>query len=307
MKKTLVAAAIAAAVAAPVAMADVKISGQVKYWVVNSGNGGNDMAPSHDNSVTFSSSEDLGNGLTAFGSLTVDMDNNDNNTLSGEPNKDMKLGLKGAWGTVVAGQMEYLTEGVVSSMMDDGLSSHGENAQLESALTAFGRDNAIAYVSPTYNGFHFAVAGSNAADQHTFTNTDIAAIYENGPLTVKASRANVEGTSSATTSGNYDVTAIGASYKIADAKISAMVVDKDFTDTGTDLKDKIVRLDYTFMGNNVLTLGKKSVDNESASRTDVTTYKLTHKFSKQTAAFVGHRSKGNGVANVDFIGMVHKF
>jgi len=299
MKKTLIAAGIAAIVAAPTAFADVSVSGQVKYTVKNQG--ANDFSPSYDNALTFKASEDLGNGLSAFAQITLDTDVTASATGVTD-NKDQKVGLKGSFGTFVAGRMEYLTEGAVSSMMDDGLSSHGENAQLESALTAFGRDNAMAYVSPTMNGFHVAVAGSNAADSNNFTNNDIAAFYDNGPLSIKVSRASVD------TTEDYDVTAVGASYTIGDAKISAMYVEKDFDGSSTDLEDKIVRLDYKLPGNNSLIIGHKSVDNESSTRGDVTSVKLTHSFSKRTAAYIGHRSiDASGTDNVDYIGMIHKF
>jgi predicted porin len=311
MKKTLIAAAIAAVVAAPVAMADVSVSGQVKYTVKNQG--ANDFNPSFDNALTFKASEDLGNGLSAFAQITLDTDSTTSagNTVNAaeaattgiSSNKDQKVGLKGSFGTFVAGRMEYLTEGAVSSMMDDGLSSHSNHTdQLESALTYFGRDNAMAYVSPTMNGFHFAVAGSNAADNNNFTNTDIAAFYDNGPLSIKVSRASVD------TTEDYDVTVVGASYTIGDAKISAMYVEKDFDGSSTDLEDKIVRLDYKLPGNNSLIIGHKSVDNESSTRDDVTSVKLTHSFSKRTAAYIGHRSiDASGTDNVDYIGMIHKF
>jgi predicted porin len=301
MKKTLIAAAIAAVAAAPVvANADATISGQIKYTLVDTDNG-NDFAPSFDNAVTFKVSEDLGNGLTAFGQITLDTDaaTSAGNGISN--NKDQKLGLKGSFGTFVAGHMETLTEGAVSSMMDDGLSSHSENAQLESSLTAIGRVDALAYVSPTYNGFHFAVAGTNAADTNRITNKDIAVVYENGPLTVKASRVDVR--------DNYETSVVGASYSIGDAKISAMWVEKDFDAAGTaDQEDKIYRLDYKLPGNNSIILGLKDVDQESSNRGDVTSVKLTHSFSKRTAAYVGHRSKdASGSGDVNYIGMIHKF
>jgi len=303
MKKTLIAAGIAAVMAAPVAMADVKVSGQVKTWLANDDSSDGQWAPAYDNSVTFSASEDLGNGLSAFASITIDTDSTGTNTLSGKPNKDQKVGLKGSFGTFVIGQMEYLTEGVVTSMMDDGLSSHGANAQLETSLSAFGRDNAVAYVSPTVNGFHVAVAGSTKADNNTFTNNDILVAYDNGPLSIKASRADVRDT--------YEVIAVGATYKMGDAKISALTVEKDFdAASSTDLRDNMIRLDYK-MGNNTLTVGHKDADNDhGTAEGDVTTVKVTHSLSKQTSAWVGMRFKDKTVSSADdvqFIGMMHKF
>jgi len=291
MKKTLIAAGIAAVVAAPVAMADVSVSGQVKYTLVDTDNG-NDFAPSFDNALTFKASEDLGNGLSAFAQITLDTD--DLNNASGM-GKDQKLGLKGSFGTVVAGRMETLTEGAVSSMMDDGLSSHGANAQLESSYTKVGRVNAVAYVSPTVNGFHAAIAGTNAADENRFTNNDIALVYENGPFTLKASRLDLRDT--------REVITVGASYAMGDAKFSVMTVEND-PEAGSSVRDNMYRLDYK-MGNNSLIVGYKDTDSDSADG-DVTSVKLTHSFSKRTAAYIGHRNKDEA-ADVNYIGMIHKF
>jgi len=184
MKKTMIAMAVAGVVAAPMASADVAVSGQLKYTLGTTENG-NDLSPSTDNAVSFNTSEDLGNGLTAFGSLTIDSDAG--SSAANGMEKDAKLGIKGDFGTVVMGRMEYLTEGVMSAMMDDGASAHTAGKQLETALTNFGRDMAVAYVSPTYSGIHVALAGSNAADTNSFTNSDILIAYDNGPLSLKAS------------------------------------------------------------------------------------------------------------------------
>ena len=297
MKKTLIAMAVAGVVAAPMASAEVAISGQIKYTLANTENG-NDLSPSYDNSVTFKATEDLGNGLTATGAMTLDMDNTGNNSLSGEPNKDMTIALSSDVGTLIVGQMEYLTEGVVSSMMDDGASTHSAGFQLETALTAFGRDNAIAYVSPTVSGFHVAVAGSNAADTNSFTNTDILVAYDNGPLSLKASRASVDAAE------DYKVSTFGGSYTMGDLKLSALAAGKDFDGSSADLDDSMIRLDYT-MGNNSFILGMLDEDSNGGSD-DITTMKVTHKFSGRTAAWLGHRSKDNK-SDVTHVGLIHKF
>jgi len=295
MKKTMIAMAVAGVVAAPMASADVAVSGQLKYTLATTENG-NDLSPSTDNAVSFNTSEDLGNGLTAFGSLTIDSDAG--SSAANGMEKDAKLGIKGDFGTVVMGRMEYLTEGVVSAMMDDGLASHSAGAQLETALTAFGRDMAVAYVSPTVSGFHVGLAGTNAADTNSFTNTDILVAYDNGPLSLKAARASVDAAE------DYTVTTMGGSYKMGDLKLSALTASKDFDGTSTDLDDSMVRLDYT-MGNNSFILGMLDEDSTGGSD-DITSVKATHKFSARTAAWIGHRSKDNK-SDVTHLGMIHKF
>jgi len=296
MKKTMIAMAVAGVVAAPMASADVAVSGQLKYTLGTTENG-NDLSPTTDNAVSFNTSEDLGNGLTAFGSLTIDSDAG--SSAANGMEKDAKLGIKGDFGTVVMGRMEYLTEGVMSAMMDDGASSHSAGTQLETALTAFGRDMAVAYVSPTYSGIHVALAGSNAADTNSFTNSDILIAYDNGPLSLKASRASVDDATE-----DYKVSTFGGSYKMGDLKLSALTASKDFDGSSTDLDDSMVRLDYT-MGNNSFILGMLDEDSTGGSD-DITSVKATHKFSARTAAWIGHRSKDNK-SDVTHLGMIHKF
>ena len=314
-KKTLIAAAVAT-LASSVAMADVSVSGQVKTYFVttdatSAGNNGKDWAPVTDTAIDFKASEDLGNGMSVFAQISLDTDainaSTTDTTTNQSSEKDSKLGLKGGFGTLVMGRMETLSEGAVSSMMDDG-------GALESPLiTGFDRYDAIAYVSPTVNGLHAAIAGTTNGDAITttdkdgdgmFQHIDFVVAYDNGPLSVKVARADIDAADNST--ANYDVTTIAASYKIGALKVSAMNVEKDFDDTTADLGDDIYRLDYT-MGNNSILLGHRSNDaGTGGTSNDLTSLKLTHKLSARTAAWVGVRDVESGADQTHF-GMIHKF
>lgn len=319
MKKTLIAAGIAAAMAAPSAFAEVKISGQLKMTFASVENG-EDLID-YDNSLTFASSEDLGNGLTAFGSATLDLDTSEDAASVGN-NKDMKLGLKGAFGTLVMGRMESLTEGKVSSKFDDGKASHGnafsstttsaynDILQLESSATAFGRHNAVAYISPTVNGFHAAAALIDNAATHATGGyfdaaTEVLVAYDNGPLSIVASRINFETDTTGSQTGAVapDTDSIVASYKMGDMKFTVGRFDSD----DDNREDNIVRFDYK-MGNNSLLLGYKDGEADNNDHT-VISAKLTHSMSKQTAVWVGYRdNEDNNVdGSVGHVGMIHKF
>jgi len=315
MKKKIIAAAIAAVVAAP-AMADVSISGNVKYKLTDTDANTGDWGGSLDNSITFKASEDLGNGMSAFAQITLDtdeMDHTDNDTTaalaantsledraaidavdnSGTENltKDQKIGLTGGFGTVVMGRMEYLFEGVVSAKMDV--------AGLESAsLIENGRVNAIGYVSPTVNGVHIAAAGnqSDTTDSGLFQHKEVLVAYDNGPLSVIASHADVAD------AHTYQTLYLG--YKVGDLSLAAMTTEKDFDAAGTaDIKDNIFRLDYA-MGNNKLTLGTKSSDTAGEDRDII---KLVHSMSKRTSIYAEHADVE--AANSDFttLGINHNF
>ncbi len=287
MKKNVIALAVAAALAAPMAaQADVKISGQIKVAVSDvEDSTTTQFGPSFDNSFAFSSSEDIGGGMKAMGKLVIDAD------ASGSQ-KDAYVGIAGGFGTVIAGRMETLAEGKISSMMDDGMSSHGADAQLETAATAIGRVNAVAYVSPNFNGITVAVAGVlDGTDSDMFTHKDMALFYSAGPLAVSAGY-----TATATGSGlGSDLKQVGASYTMGAAKVSGLYT------ANADNADTAVRLDYK-MGNNSFLVGFKTAEFGG----DVTSLKATHSFSKTAAVWAGYRDKADA-GNVLHFGMIKKF
>jgi predicted porin len=316
MKKTLIAAGIAAAVAAPAAFADVKISGVVEQQFKLVENAA--MAEDSDNSLTFSASEDLGNGLTAFASSTLTT-----NDTAGT--KDSKVGLKGSFGTVVIGRMEGLTKSKIHSKMTflgagdaggDGAGNSSSRAP-ESALASVGSgqggraDGGWAYVSPTMNGLHVGVAGfqDNASD--------IAVFYDNGPLSLAASRLEVKAADSS--KKDEVTTSFAASYAMGDLKgtIVRTSVSDDEGTAGNDQDDMAYRLDYK-MGNNTISVAY--LDNEdsrtagtshAADLQDVTAVEFAHAFSKRTTAYVTYvtSDEGTGSTDVDTLafGLQHKF
>lgn len=303
MKKNVIALAVAAAMVAPLAaQADVKISGQVKVTATD--NEAKAWGPGFDNSVNFVASEDVGGGMTAMGKVTIDTDN----TTDASSQKDAYVGMSADFGTVLLGRMETLTEGKVSSQMDDGMSSHGAGAgQLESSLTAIGRVNALAYVSPSFNGVTVGLAATlDDADGMTH-HTDLAVMYSNGPLAIKASMVAFD--DDLTTA--EDVMAVGASYKIDALKVGAQVTMQDSATAGVeDAMDVMVRVDYA-MGNNKILFGHKMTEENAANdEGDVTVLKFTHSFSKTAAVYAGTRQRDDAYftkENDIFFGMIKKF
>jgi len=322
MKKTLVALAVAGIVAAPAAFADVTISGQVKVTVANTDdNKTGEWGPGFDNYIYFKASEDLGNGMSAFAEMGFDTDSapedKDGNPVSGtsanSASKDQKVGLKGGFGTVVVGRMETLMEGALSSRFDDGMSNHANDNQLESSITNIGRVNALAYVSPSFNGFHVAAATTlDGSEQGISEHIDLLAAYDNGPISIAAGYTMLDddnGDDSADGSEEdkgQDRMGVAGSYTMGPAKVSLGYFSVDVDKGEEDTSDIIARLDYKF-GNNSILVGYKSTEDKGASGEDVTSLKFTHHFSKRTAAWIGYRDKELDDANVTHFGLVHKF
>jgi predicted porin len=254
--------------------------------------------------------------MTAMGKMVIDMDGGAAAT-AGVTHKDAYVGVSGDFGTVLAGRMETLTEGKVSSQMDDGAASHNPithaspTGQLESSLTAIGRKNAIAYVSPSFNGVTVGLAGTLSDPDGFVHHTDIAVMYSNGPLDIKASIVSFDADELGVATAPEDVMVVGASYKIDALKVGAQVAMQDSATAGVeDAMDMMVRVDYK-MGNNSILVGHKMTEENSANdEGDVTVAKFTHSFSKTAAVYVGMRNrddaywtKGSDV----FFGMIKKF
>jgi len=321
MKKTLIAAGIAAAVAAPAAFADVSISGAVEqaFTNVDSTTVANDQwTGTADNYIKFAASEDLGNGMTAFADITLDTDANST--------KDQKVGMTGSFGTVVLGRMEDFTEGKMMSAftLNDGSAGGGAAENGSGQSNAPRADDAIAYVSPTMNGFHFGVAGyvlpdatmsalsgatQTAGEKSGLDATDMIAVYENGPLKVAASqeRINFKGGSNDQT---QKTTVLLASYAMGDLKatVARHSVDDNNGVSGQDSDDNLFRLDYK-MGNNAIAVVYNDDEEETNSNTtyDIWSVELTHKFSKRTSVYANWLDMDNAADDGVTVGMIHKF
>ena len=330
MKKTMIAMAVAGVVAAPIASADVKISGVVEQTFTDTENDTNGMDTSTFNMLNVTASEDLGNGMTAFAKynhLTK------TGTNTGETNGDQVVGISGDFGTVVAGTMEDFTEGKLAAMM-----TMEGNGSVELAGNSGRTAGGLAYITPTVSGFHAGVAGyagSGAVDTDSFDAVDVAIFYDNGPLSIKVAQetenkgANASTTYSATENStstgvgvatttaaaeDQTTTSVGASYTIGDLKVSALHVSRENQGgtSGADSDDTMVKVDYT-MGNNKISVGYASDDSVTGADNDtVTAVELIHNFSGRTSAYIGHvdNTVESSVITGDastYFGIKHKF
>jgi predicted porin len=223
MKKTIIASAIAAAVAAPAAFADVKISGNVIQEFVADDDGTHNSDGAAKTTIddgleskaavdlVFSVSEDLGNGLTAFAKIHTLRDN------GGSGNADQVVGLKGDFGTIVAGRMEDFSEGKVAGMASVD-SSDALSIEPNGAFDTGRAEGGIAYVSPSFNGLTFGIAGyalPNGGASDTVDTISISGLTTDASG-VSSTSATLQGT------GDIDVTYLSTGTNLdADAKIDA--------------------------------------------------------------------------------------
>jgi len=302
MKKTIIASAIAAVVAAPAAFADVTISGNVNMEILDQ-----DATTGWDNStntdLVFKASEDLGNGMKA--GIKYHLFNDD----GGNSVADTSVNLSGDFGSINAGRQESVNMAYFHGFAA-GDAAH--DMTLEDTNGMQGRLNAVAYTTPSMNGFSVtAVAGIGAGMANSGTDTDnvdateIVAKYSNGPLTVAVGQTKHKGG----TAADEEVTNIAASYKMGDLKVSVLNRDVENSDgsgtggTSGDNEMTTVAINYT-MGSNSLYAGVTDSDDNQDGDWVVS---LKHSLSKRTSVYVAAKNDDSDSNTDTLVGIKHSF
>jgi len=286
MKKTIIAASIAAVVAAPAAFADVKISGNVIVEYV-------DTAMATNNDINVSWSEDLGNGLKVTGTLNNVYD--DGSQAGGE----IAVAVSGDFGTIKAGRLEGFDEGVFAAFPSvDAAHDLDLEGDFENGTNAtFARDEMIQYHSPSMNGLSFAVncqdtAGTASEDSAMCDDNEVMVKYSANGLTAMAARSE---------EGTTEVDNIAVSYKMGDLELRASKRDVNAAGTKTDAS--FYGAKYT-MGANTISAGY--VDSGTADE-DATIVGLSHAMSKTTSVYVVSRQEDTTGDDETLVGMAVKF
>jgi hypothetical protein len=299
MKKTIVAAAVAALVAAPAAFADVKVSGQINQEFKDVD--GSDLASGNNVDVVISGSEDLGNGMTASFKIHRFFDDGDSNS-TGDTDKsaDMSISLSGDFGSVTTGRFEPYTVSSIASMMNIDAA---EDLDLETTTTSQQRsEGGFRYVAPTMNGLTVGVEGfaDGSSTGDDFATTSIFAQYSNGPLLVRAAKETNGGGASA----DEDVTSIAASFSMEGLKATVVHIQDD-NGSSADEDTTVYGLNYT-MGAN--TIGFGVVDSDVAATDGDSIISLKHSLSKQTSVYIVQKNEDQaGTNDTTLVGVKHSF
>ena len=311
MKKTLIAMGVAAAVVAPIASADVTVSGKVEQtmtWTDSTTGATDELTGATDALLVFKGSEDLGNGMTAFADIRSDFDG----AAGAQSTFDTKVGLSGGFGTVVMGRMEDFTESKVLAMVDV---LGGSSVELGDA--AGRQDDAIAYVSPEVApGLSIGVAAfyhdDNTAgeDIEDLDATDIALMYSNGPLTLNIAQEEVK---DPTGGDDQESTAVGLGYTFGDLKVAGVYQSIDnLSNTAANDQDNMMATAVYTMGANSIAVGWNENELTTGATDDSTTaFELRHNFSSRTRAYVGLTSDDYATpaneTDTFYVGMEHSF
>ena len=286
MKKTIIAASIAAVVAAPAAFADVKISGNVIAEYIDS-----NMATNND--VNISWSEDLGNGLKVSGKIKNAYDDGSNSP------GDMAVALSGDFGTIKAGRMEGFDEGIFAAFVSvDGSHDVDLEGEYDNGVSAFTRDEMLQYHSPSMNGFSFAV---NCQDTAGTASDSEAELCDDNEIMVKYSANGLTVMAARSEESTTEVDNIAVSYKMGDLELRA--AKRDTSAGGTDKDATFYGAKYK-MGNNTFSAGY--VDSSEADE-DGTIVGISHAMSKKTSIYVVARDEDTDGVGETAVGMKVKF
>jgi predicted porin len=340
MKKTLIALAVAGVVAAPAAFAatsnvdiygiidasansvDVDYDGSkvVDNWMV--GNVGNIDA----SRIGIKGTEDLGGGLKAIWQVESKLNVDAETSLGG---RNTFVGVSGGFGTVLLGRHDT-PEKLSTAKLDLFADSVGDY-NFAGTIIDTRETNVIAYISPTFSGFHAAVAAV-AGEQATGPNDGLAdhysmaAMYENGPIYLGAGYTSVKAgysvslddlmgvqtnTGVTVTTDDVKMYRLGAGYTMGNLKLVGVYQNVDIDGAGGDIEDGFTLGAAYGMGNITL----KAQYNKREDLLKGYTFGADYNMSKRTKAYAVYTKQsedGNDViddlnAKILSVGLRHSF
>lgn len=327
MKKSLIALAVAGAFAAPAfaATSNVDVYGVMNIAIQDTNE--DDRTPGVVDNVSrigFKGTEDLGGGLKAVWQIESAIGGNGSPTagIGGGSigTRNTFIGLAGGFGTVLMGRHDtpYKLGTVKLDIFGDTIADYNTgrldqvacgSSQCGVELISNSHDarvaNALAYVSPTWSGFHFAAAVvmSGGKDDETFDATSLTAVYENGPFFGSLSYQNVEAADS-------DAWKLGLGYSFGDTKLGFVYENVDKDPAYGDRDSWLLNVAHG-MGPMTLKAQYGRVDAEDLDTTeDMWALGLDYSLSKRTTAYVVF-ANGDDDVNDDVagwnIGVKHTF
>jgi predicted porin len=290
--------------------------------------------------IGFKGSEDLGGGLTAIwqieqqlnftqrdslseadigADLNDDSDESDFIGVSSNTLRNTFVGVKGAFGTVLAGRHDtpYKLGSGKFDIFGDTIADYNA-ARLDSvSLISNTHDHrnpqALAYISPEWNGFHFAVAAVMADGVNNLVTADKAAdatsytaIYTNGPLFVSYSGQKANDVNYAASGDGGKAQKVAVGYTLAGVNLGLV-----YEEVKNTSKAYVASATHA-MGPINLKAQYGEVEFDAAGTTDDKMWAvgMDYNLSKRTAAYVVYGNGDNGTGDDVTgwtLGMKHSF
>jgi predicted porin len=327
MKKNIVALAVAAAISAPVAMADAPtVYGKINVNVnstTDKGTANRDTA----SRLGIKGSEDLGNGMKAVYKMEFDVDVYNSGALSG---RNQYLGLAGGFGTILVGRHDSpLKMTQVSDLFNDGAA----DAKPYGAYLGLNKDGGetrasevLAYVSPSFSGVKLIAAGTSLAaadaDQAVNNGTHLALTYGSAKKGLYLAAATNQYSKEVTGDSTFTENRFGAQYKANGLTVNAMMTtfdDGNSADTAEEGSNIQFNAGYK-MGKFMPKIKYSTVDYKDSSRSNgsAVALGLNYSLGKKTTAYIYTTTLDKNMNKSDqtqiakattstVVGMVHKF
>ncbi|MDH5784025.1 MAG: porin [Chromatiales bacterium] len=296
MKKNVIALAVAAAMVAPAAMAEVSITGVLQGELQNlSGDGVVEgMYADHggNGKIEFKSTEDLGDGMKSIAKFGI------STTVSGSPitPRDAYIGLSGNFGTVLGGKLTGPYKGSTVSwdpFLETSAQARGGNSIGMSAHHNGYSSNALAYM----NKFGMAKvaaaiivdeASDGAADPATTGNHGVA-LSVNAPVGPVEVAFAYQDLSDFGTTGTVDNSAMKLGVKYTAGAIG-VAFQYEALDIGVDINHMYLNGTYA-AGANTFAAAYGQRDNDGNSTDTYMSLGVIHSFSSKTSAYVAYAAE----------------
>ncbi len=308
MKKSLIALAVAGVVAAPAAFAataNVDAYGVMNIAIQDTDAANSDVTILDNTSrIGFKGSEDLGGGLKAIWQIESALGGNGTTAIGTNATlgtRNTFVGLAGSFGTALMGKHDtpYKLGTASLDIFGDTIADYNlgrlDGQSLVNNTHDHRNGSALAYISPTWSGFHFAAAvvmnngeaGTALSNGSAIDATSVTGVYSNGPLFASLSLQNAKVLDS-------KATKVGLGYTFGDAKVGFVWESINNAAAGADTKMYMVNGVYN-MGPIAMKAQYGKNNNGAAANGSAWALGADYNLSKRTAAYVVYANGDNGI------------
>lgn len=337
MKKTILAALVAASIIPATAAADVTLFGTMEGAVeMFTGDADGSDVVFGDSEIGLKTTEDLGGETSAFGFFSFDIDGEDNGGLRGYNSAgtalevdQMYLGLSNVtFGTARIGRYDTLSA-VIGDNTIDQFEGRSQDVTFSDVY-----GNGVNYTTPTFYGFSGSVSLVMDGDNPTVTQnkenvdlTELSLTYEGHGAYVGLSY--LEGSFAAQDTGiaalkDADAVVLAASYNFGGEnnwRVNGAYEQLDTSINGVDDGKMWALGAAADFGNNTVLVGYQDYSDHPQTNptgalgawgdADVMTIEGQHHFSKRTKVYANYQQTDNKQTDMDFgvfnLGMRHDF
>ena len=233
MQKKLIAAAVAGALATPVAIADVAVSGSIRTGVEYTGSEW--VVADNFSRLRFKASSDLGNGQSAYMGYEFRVNSAQGSLVTGNTQRLSYVGIKGDWGSLSLGSQWSTLFNTVGTFVDKsnrygGLGYWGEGGG------QYRMKDSVA-LSTNIGGFSVSADAQMNAGGDDLDRATIGTNISVGGVSIGAAWQD---------HGDADFTGIGASISLAGVGLSAGYADVNGSGSGFGINANVAGITVAY-------------------------------------------------------------